>query len=61
MGKTEADDDYGEGPLFDSLSALIRDVTASIRDGLSLMHGLTASIHDERLGWRDARDEGPSL
>jgi cell wall assembly regulator SMI1 len=51
--KTEADDDYGEGPIALSLAALIHTIAASLRDGTPAMHGLTATIQDGRLQWRE--------
>ena len=57
--KTEADDDYGDGPIASSLSQLLRAVLASVRSGRPVVHGLAARIRDERLEWAPADDARP--
>ena len=56
--KTEADDDYGEGPIAPSLAALFRSITASIRDSSSTTFGYHAVIEDGSIEWRMPDDAG---
>jgi cell wall assembly regulator SMI1 len=52
--KTEADDDYGNGPVARSLAALLESALASVREGSPTVYGLVAEMTDGKISWRES-------